>query len=253
MRHVCTRLFFGILVVAVLSGCGGGGGGGSMSSSSAPLTIVDPESIFPHQLLLTDSDTSLTFPHETVLGRSGSEIIGHRDLGPWASYDHVVTYDDGYLDAGVWKGISDYQGVRHLFVYGPTPTVPQSGIYTYTGTILGTTLEVGAPILDGQDRQLIDGKVEVVADMDLPFGNLTLSITDLRGSGERVFLDGDLFYDLVWFQEQGVFKSFNRAGNDPGVVEGTFFGERHLGGTLRHPDMDAVFAGQRGIGVPTNE
>ena len=132
MRHV-VRAWFGIIVVLCV-GCGGGGGG-SMPSSSAPLTIHDPDSIFPHQLLMTNPETTLTFPHETVLGRSGSEIIGHRELGPWASDDHVVTYNDSYLDAGVWKGIADYQGVRHLFVYGPTPTVPQQGIYTYTGTI----------------------------------------------------------------------------------------------------------------------
>ena len=168
-------------------------------------------------------------------------------LGPWAEIDSIVTYTEEFLPDGVWMGISDYQGVRHLFVHGPVSTMPQSA--TYTGTLLGTTLEVGAPILDGQNRQLIDGRVEIVANMDLPFGNLTLNVTDMRGNGDRVFLDGDLFYDLAWFQEQGVFRSFNRAGNDPGVVEGTFFGERHIGGTLRHPDFDAVFAGQHEIGA----
>ena len=244
MTHLCLRVVVGVSLALVLFGCGGGGSGGIMPDSSAPLTIVDPESIFPHQLLVTvNTETSLTYPHETVLGRSGSEIIGHRELGPWASYDHVVTYDDGYLDGGVWMGISDYQGGRHLFVYGPTPTVPQQGIYTYTGTLLGTTLEVGAPKLDGQDRQLIDGVVEIVADMDLPFGNLTMNVTDLK-SGEVPSLD-DLFYDLVWFQERSVFESFNRAGNSSGSVRGSFFGEDHVGGTLRHPDFDGVFTGER--------
>ena len=108
---------------------------------------------------------------------------------------------------------------------------------------MGTTLEVGAPILDGQDRQLIGGVVEIVADMDLPFGNLTMNVTDLK-SGEVPFLD-DLFYNLGWFQERGLFESFNRAGNSPGSVRGSFFGEDHVGGTLRHPDFDAVFAGER--------
>ena len=238
-----TRFVY-LTCLLFLVGCGGGSGNSVIPDSSAPLTIVDPESILPHQLLMTvNTETSLTFPHETVLGRSGSEIIGHRDLGPWASYDHIVTYDDGYLDAGVWMGISDYQGIRHLFVYGPTPTVPQSGIYTYTGTLLGTTLEVGAPKLDGQDRQLIDGVVEIVADMDLPFGNLTLNVTDLK-SGGVPFLD-DLFYNLGWFQERGLFESFNRAGNSSGSVRGSFYGEDHVGGTLRHPDFDGVFAGER--------
>ena len=215
-----------------------------MPPSSLPLTVVDPREIVPFHLLLTNPDSSLTPAGEGRLPVHGVSIDHYRALGPWAERDSLVTYTTEFMRDGVWMGISDYKGVRHLFVHGPVNTTLQSGIYTYTGTLLGTTLEVGAPILDGQDRQLINGKVEIVADMDLPFGNLTMNVTNLTGKYDLPVSE-DLFYNLGWFQERGLFESFNRAGNSPGIVRGSFFGEDHVGGTVRHPDFDAVFAGKR--------
>ena len=180
------------------------------------------------------------------------------DLGPWE--------DDGFhllgrtglggADAAAMQfGAGFRNGLGKPWAWGPVPATrlrdnpEMSGLRraTWAGSLLGFT-GAGLPVTGdaeiGIDLSSLEGRAG--------FRGLESWARETHpgapGSGRR-WGDGDLAYTIRVRTEAGTetFVSTFAAGDDPGVVTGTFVGARHEGaaGALEHPDLSAAFGATR--------
>ena len=180
------------------------------------------------------------------------------DLGPWEDDGfHLLGQASlGRANSGTARFGAGYRnGVGRPWAWGPVPTTrlrnsPQIAGQrraTWIGSLLGFT---------GAGRT-VAGDAEIGIEMTNLQGRA--DFTELEswapethpgtpGSGLR-WGDGDLGYTIGVKTEAGteVFVSTFAAGDDPGMVTGTFVGALHEGaaGVLEHPDLSAAFGATR--------
>ena len=180
------------------------------------------------------------------------------DLGPWEDDGfHVVGQTGlGGTDSGAMQFGAGYRnGVGRPWAWGPVPAtrlrnspeIAGQRRATWIGSLLGFT-GAGRPVAGDAEIGIEMTSLQGRAD----FSDLESWAPETHpgapGSGRR-WGDGDLGYTIGVRTEAGteVFVSTFAAGDDPGMVTGTFVGARHEGaaGVLEHPDLSAAFGATR--------
>ena len=247
MRHTAITLFLG-LVCLVLSSCGGGSGN-LMNDQSCPacLSPIDMRPFEEFRALLTGTkeidtryDTMQIRVGESFYESSQGPIVS--TLGWWAinNSPHVRTGD--FFRDGVVAGVTaDENGIKRAYAVGPEPVPFTFDTAIYQGNLDGIS-----------ENRHVTGEAEMSVDLQTLTGmlnltNLEINSHDVTVPGSRLttldwtqFLDGDLSYMLAIEGD-----TFRGSSGDHGVVLGSFFGDRHIGGTLQRDDLDAAFTGVR--------
>ena len=185
----------------------------------------------------------------------------YRELGPW---DETSRHMFGVIDVpdipsstvendGVAFGVRTANGHAQPWVLGPEPSTyiwenPElHGSATWIGNLIGFTPSSEAVMGDAALR------IDLTAlDGDLDFTRMekwAARQKPVLGAG-RTWGDGDLHYSVQIYHNDmdSVFGNITpEVGDDEGIVDGGFFGEKHeaMGGTLRRDDLTAAFGGKR--------
>lgn len=180
------------------------------------------------------------------------------DLGPWEddAFHLLGQTGLGGTDAEAMQfGIGYRNGVGRPWAWGPEPVTrlrnnPEiSGrrTATWAGSLLGFT-GAGRPVAGDAEIGIEVASLQGRADFTELESWAPETHPGAPGSGRR-WGDGDLGYTIGVRTEEGteIFVSTFAAGDDPGMVTGSFVGARHEGaaGVLEHPDLSAAFGAAR--------
>ena len=180
------------------------------------------------------------------------------DLGPWDEDGfHLVGQTGlGGSDADAMQFGAGYRnGLGRPWAWGAAPATrlrdnPEMSGWrtaTWAGSLLGFT-GAGRPIAGDAEIGIDLSSLQGRADFRELESWARETHPGATGSG-LLWGDGDLRYTIGVATEAGteVFVSTFAAGDDPGIVTGTFAGVRHEGtaGILEHPDLSAAFGATR--------